>query len=53
MVYDHHCPWLNNCIGAKNHGIFYIFLIILWINIAHITILNSYYLVDGYSDVDS
>ena len=17
QVYDHHCPWINNCIGAK------------------------------------
>ena len=31
--FDHHCQWLNNCIGAKNIGIFYIFIIVLWVNI--------------------
>lgn len=31
--YDHHCPWLNNCIGARNIGIFYLFLLLLWIDL--------------------
>ena len=32
-VFDHHCHWINNCVGEKNSGIFIVFLIILILNI--------------------
>jgi palmitoyltransferase len=29
--FDHHCPWLDNCVGSGNHLTFLIYLITMWI----------------------
>lgn len=28
--FDHHCQWLNNCIGIANHSYFFVYLIFTW-----------------------
>jgi len=37
---DHHCPWINNCVGYQNHRHFALFIIWCTIGPLYITLLN-------------
>jgi hypothetical protein len=44
--FDHHCPWINTCVGIHNHNVFLVFIFTLLLILACITASSIYTLVD-------
>jgi palmitoyltransferase ZDHHC9/14/18 len=46
--YDHHCPWINNCVGKSNIGRFILFLIMLLLGLSYIVLANVLFLMNKF-----
>ncbi|KAK7198737.1 palmitoyl acyltransferase 11 [Novymonas esmeraldas] len=50
--FDHHCRWLNSCVGAKNYRLFATFMSVAWVGMAWVGAFSLYTIQLMLRDID-
>ncbi|KAH9489645.1 Palmitoyltransferase zdhhc2 [Bulinus truncatus] len=45
---DHHCPWVNNCVGFHNYKYFLLFLFYSSVSIIYVIVTSSRFVIDFF-----